>query len=74
MNISAVDIATLPIAEKVRLMEALWDSFSKDADDRALTPDWHRQVLDRRAARLAAGEEPVSAWDAAKNRLRAGTK
>lgn len=69
MNISTADINALPAAERVRLMETLWESLSKDADDPALTPDWHRQVLDQRAAKLAAGEEPVSNWSDAKTRL-----
>lgn len=74
MNISAADIAALPAAERVRLMETLWESMARDADEQTLTPDWHRQVLDRRAAQLAAGENSLSAWDEAKTRLRSALK
>lgn len=74
MNISAADIDALPAAERVRLMETLWESLSKDATDPGLTPEWHRQVLDQRAAKLTAGEESVSNWSDAKSRLRSTLK
>jgi len=62
-------IAALPLAEKLDLMETLWDSLCRDASVESLIPDWHQTVLSDRIARLDRGEEPVSPWNEAKSRL-----
>ena len=33
-------------------------------------PAWHKDEVERRIARLASGEEPTSAWEEAKKRIR----
>ena len=63
-------IATLPLAEKIELMESLWDSICHDPAVTAAIPEWHQDVLADRLARLDSGEEPVSTWDEAKKRIR----
>lgn len=64
------ELTSLPLTERLRAMEALWDSICRDAGDGFVSPAWHATVLDERAALLAAGEEPVSDWSDAKRRLR----
>lgn len=63
-------IATLHLAEKIELMESLWDSICHEPAVTSAIPDWHQQVLADRVARLDSGEEPVSPWDEAKKRIR----
>lgn len=70
---TTIDIAELPVAEKLRLMEALWDALRAQAD-RAIAPAWHQAVLDQRVQRLDSGAETVTPWAQAKERIRAQTR
>lgn len=46
-------LRTLPIAEKLRLVEDLWDDIGRSGESFPL-PAWHRVEADRRAAELDA--------------------
>lgn len=52
-------IAKLPVAEKLLLMERLWDSLRVQADS-SVVPVWHKDVLAERLRRLDTGNEPTS--------------
>ena len=67
---NAADLVALPLEERLRAMEALWESICRDSGDALASPPWHRDVLDERARRLDASVEPVSDWPTAKGRLR----
>jgi len=67
------DIADLPVAEKLKLMETLWDSLCKSASG-IESPDWHRDVLAERMRRIDGGADSVSSWQEAKERIRNQTK
>ena len=41
----------MPLAERMHLMEQLWDSFKYEAP-----PSWHKDVLDKRKERYDNGE------------------
>jgi putative addiction module component (TIGR02574 family) len=69
-----LEIAKLPLQERLRLMESLWDSICHESTGEPSMPTWHAAVLDERVARLDAGEEAVSTWEEAKQRLRAQTE
>ena len=62
-------IATLPLAEKIELMESLWDSICHAPAVASVIPEGNQDVLTDRVARLDSGEEPVSTWDEAKKRI-----
>ena len=66
-----LDIAKLPIQERLQLMESLWDSLCREPSGEAPMPTWHQQVLDERLARLDVGEEPLIPWEEAKKQIRA---
>ena len=70
---SDLDVAELPVAEKLRMMESLWDSLSHDVDGEAVIPTWHQTVLAERANRIDSGQESSSPWEEAKRRLRQRT-
>lgn len=61
-------LETLSVAEKVRLLESVWDSLCQRTGD-VRSPDWHREVLEARTRRMAEGRASVSLWSEAKARL-----
>ncbi|MFO0729418.1 MAG: addiction module protein [Nitrospiraceae bacterium] len=70
---TTADIAKLPVAEKLLLMEQLWDSLRVQADS-SVVPAWHKDVLAERLRRLDTGNEPTSLWAEAKERIRSQIK
>jgi len=70
---TTIDIAELPVAEKLRLMEKLWDALSAQAED-TVVPAWHQEVLAQRLDRLRSGGEAVAPWAQAKERICAQIK
>ena len=65
---SEIPLKTLSVAEKVRLLESVWESLCVCPAD-VQSPEWHRQVLEDRKRRLDEGLATVSAWADAKARL-----
>lgn len=64
------DLAALPVAEKILLMEALWDSLCDDPTAAAAIPAWHDEVLAERALQLDQGNEELAPWNEAKQNIR----
>ncbi len=65
---------TLPIEqmtrdEKLCAMEALWTDLCRE-EECLESPAWHAQILQERAARVAAGAEKFMDWETAKRELR----
>ena len=71
---TSVDIVAMPVSEKLKPMETLWDSLCRQSDGNVELPAWHGQVLEQRLRRLASGEETVAPWNEAKERIRAQIK
>jgi hypothetical protein len=67
MTIEAV--RKLPRAEKLRLMETLWEELSR-SNTEFESPAWHRNELAETERRLAEGKEQVLDWETAKKKLR----
>jgi len=63
-----ITIETMSVAEKVRLLESVWESLCAHPGD-VQSPEWHREVLEDRRRRLEDGRATVSAWADAKARL-----
>jgi putative addiction module component (TIGR02574 family) len=57
----------LPTAERLRLVEDIWDSLAASVTDIPV-PDWHRDELDRRLADPT--EQAIVSTDELKARLR----
>lgn len=68
------ELIALPLAERLRAMEALWESLCRGAAGDGLSPGWHAEVLGARAAALDAGAEKISSWADAKKRIRENTE
>jgi putative addiction module component (TIGR02574 family) len=58
----------MTVAEKVQLLEAIWDNLCQHTGD-VQSPQWHREILEERSRQLAAGKITVSSWEEAKARL-----
>lgn len=70
MNIaSTFPIETLSTADKLLLMERLWEDLSRRPADVPF-PDWHGDILAERQAALREGRTSVVDWETAKERLR----
>lgn len=68
----AIDIVAMPVAEKLKLMEAIWDSLSVGANERFQSPSWHGHALKHTEEQLAEGSTHFVDWADAKARLRKG--
>jgi hypothetical protein len=66
---SSLPIDTLSVAEKLLLMERLWEDLSRRPADIPV-PEWHGAVLAEREASVREGREKFIEWADAKERLR----
>ena len=64
------ELVVLPLAERLQAMEALWDSLCRDQTQADVVPTWHEEELNKRVAALDSGDEVVSPWEEAKERIR----
>ena len=62
-------LSQLTLAQKLDLMEAIWEDLTKD-EEKLESPAWHENVLRDREEALKAGEASVSDWEEAKDRIR----
>jgi len=63
------EIGHLSKEDKLRVMEAIWEDLSKEAE--ALeSPRWHQEALQETEQRLNLGEEKKVDWRTAKEELR----
>ena len=62
-------LSELTLAQKLELMEAIWDDLTKN-EKTLESPDWHETVLKDREKALTAGKATVSDWEEAKERIR----
>jgi len=63
------EIKGLPVAERLRVVEAVWDSIAQDPAPPTLSPE-QRAELDRRLDAYEANPEDVLTWDEVLERLR----
>ena len=66
------EILALPVKERVRLVEAIWDSISAVPEALPLT-QWQREELDRRLAEFEANPEAGSTLEDVFARIRRGS-
>jgi putative addiction module component (TIGR02574 family) len=66
------EILALPVPERVRLVEAIWDSISAVPEALPLT-EWQKEELDRRLAEFDANPEAGSTLEEVFARIRRGS-
>jgi len=62
------ELRDLPVAERLKLIEDLWDSIDAEAEGLPL-PDWHRAEIDRRLEALDAGTSAGAPWSEVRERI-----
>src|SRR5947207_14262022 len=61
----AEEVKALPVDEKIRIMEAIWEDF-RDRFDRMEIPQEQKDLLDERRARVREGKARLLDWDSVK--------
>jgi hypothetical protein len=64
-----MNLRNMPWDEKLRAMEELWESLSRE-EARLESPPWHKEALRETVAHYDSGEETPIDWDAVKRELR----
>jgi hypothetical protein len=64
--ISSSDLVELPVNERLKFMEVLWESLRVSKPD---SPDWHGQILSERRAKIESGEAKFISGSELKKRL-----
>lgn len=64
--ISPADLVELPISERLKCMEVLWDSLRVSEP---ASPDWHGRILSVRRAKIERGEATFISGRELKKRL-----
>lgn len=62
-------LSNLTRAEKLRMMDALWDDLTHDVEP-LQSPAWHEDVLKETQQRVTSGEVEALDWEKAKQLLR----
>jgi hypothetical protein len=63
---SIAEIRRLPFAEKLQIMEALWEDLRAQAE-LVPVPQWHKDLLDERRKAVADGREELLDWNSIKD-------
>lgn len=66
--ISETELKEMPLSQKLRLMEILWDDLHREPEAYE-SPEWHRIELEATESRRKAGLEKPMDWDEAKKKL-----
>ena len=67
--IDSSEIERMSVTERLRAMDQLWDSLTRDSDE-IPSPEWHQEVLADRKARAQRGEAKFLTMDQLRSRLR----
>jgi putative addiction module component (TIGR02574 family) len=65
---SIAEVRQLPLAEKLQIMEAIWEDLRAHAEQ-VPVPQWHRDLLDERRKAVEEGRERLLDWDSIKDSL-----
>ena len=68
--ITAEQIKQLSTAEKLQLMETLWQELSAEGADQLASLSWYQQALQQTEYAVREGDEVTHDWELAKNSLR----
>ena len=67
--IALAEIRNLPLHEKLRMMEALWDGIAP-LEAELEVPQWHKDLLDEREQRIQDGKAEFIDWETAKQQIK----
>jgi putative addiction module component (TIGR02574 family) len=72
MSVPTLPLDKMSAEEKVRTMEALWQSLSADPGS-VESPAWHEEELRERERKIESGESKFVDWEKAKTDIRRKT-
>ena len=67
-HLTSGEIRQLPVSERLRLIEEIWDSLDTEADHLPI-PDWHREEIDKRLDALENATSVGASWDEVHRRI-----
>ena len=67
---NAIQIKQMNHAEKLQVMECIWEDITSDNLQPVQSPDWHKQLLSVTEKRYLNGDEIPVDWSLAKRELR----
>jgi putative addiction module component (TIGR02574 family) len=67
-TMSIAEVRSLPLREKLQILEAIWEDLSAHVDGMEISPA-ERALLDTRLDRVRNGETEVHDWDSVKHSL-----
>lgn len=67
--IARAEIRDLPLHEKLRMMEALWDGIAPMEAEMEV-PQWHKDLLDEREQLILDGKAKFIDWETAKLQIK----
>lgn len=70
-KISAVDIAEMPLDERIQLVEDIWDTIA-ELPETVEIPEWHKAELEKRLENYHATPGEGSPWGELKGKLLQG--
>lgn len=65
---TAQEIKTLPVSQKIQIMEAIWEDMRERFEQLELSPRL-KALLDERRARVRDGSAQLLDWDAVKSSI-----
>jgi putative addiction module component (TIGR02574 family) len=67
-DLDLIQIKQLPIAERVALVEDIWDSIAEDTG-KVEVPDWHRKTIRERLAKYRNQADAGTPWPEVRKRI-----
>ncbi len=67
-QLSASDIAKMPVQQRIQLVEDIWDSVA-DLPEAVEIPEWHRKELEKRLDAYHENPNAGSPWAEVKKRI-----
>lgn len=71
MSPEFTQVFQLPLAEKLQLVEALWDSIAQTPEEIPVS-DWQKEELTRRKASYLQNPDAAASWEMVQARIRSG--
>ena len=63
----------MTLEEKLKLLEELWSDLLSHEDE-VPSPQWHKDILEKREEKVKKGQETMLDWNDAKERVRQSIK
>lgn len=65
---TAEEVKAMPVDEKIRIMEAIWEDFQSRFDRMEISQE-QKDLLDQRCARVREGKARLLDWDSVKGTI-----